>query len=402
MESQEVTLLETAPKKRIPKILLAVVITAVISVFISFLAFYLIFLGNDRYAKLRELDFLVNNYYYGDIDKEKITDSVLKGYVSGLEDRFSSFHNAEETKKRSNTLSGSAEGIGIIVTKHPDTGNIFVNNVYEGAPADKAGIISGDQISAIDSVPVTDTGYTEAVNSIMREIGDTVKLTVLREEKTFEITVEYAEFKAQSVFWQITDNNFGYVEITSFNDETVVQFKNAVNQLTQKNIRGIIFDLRGNGGGTVSSVTEMVDMLCPEGVVMTVKYADGKEEIMAKSDSEEIDLPMAVLTDGATASASELFAASIKDFNKGVTVGEKTFGKGVMQTTYNLLDGSSAVLTVAEFFPHSGESFNKTGITPDIAVELTEEQLKYRHQLSIDADPVVLAAVDYLNNYDKE
>ncbi len=390
-----------ATKKRISKILLAVVITAVISVFISFIAFYMIFLSSNKYISFSELDFLIDSYYYGDVDKEKMNDSALKGYVNGLDDRFSNYYNAQETEKRSDTLSGSAEGIGIIVTRYPDTENIYINNVYEGAPAAKAGLIAGDCIIAIDSVPVSDTGYAQAVGSIIREIGDKVKLTVLRDGKTFDITVEYAEFKAQSVFWQITEDNYGYVEITSFNDETVVQFKNAVNQLTEKKVDGFIFDLRGNGGGTVSSVTEMVDLLCPEGTVMTVKYSDGEEEIMAKSDSEEINLPMTVLTDSLTASASELFAASIKDFKKGVTVGETTFGKGVMQTTYNLTGGSSVVLTVAEFFPHSGNSFNKTGIEPDIKVELNEEQRKYINQLTLSEDPVVLAAIGYLNSYAK-
>lgn len=400
MESNEVSLLVKPRKKRISKILLAVVITAVISVLLSFICFYFIFLGNDRNIKLAELDFIVDKYFYGDVDAQQVNDNLFRGYVEGLGDRFSAFYNREETKKRTDSLSGSAQGIGIIVTQCPDTQYIYVKHVYSGAPAEKAGILEKDLIYEIDSVSVLDTGYIEAVNSIIREKGETVTLSILRGKEKIKVSVEFSEFKAQSVFSKITDHNFGYIEITSFNDETVVQFKNSVNQLTEKGVKGLIFDLRGNGGGTVSSVTDMLDMLCPEGTLMTVRYADGREEIMAKSDKDEINLPMAVLTDGSTASASELFAANIKDFGKGVTIGSKTFGKGVMQTTYNLTDGSSVALTVAEFFAHSGVSFNKVGIVPDIRVELNEEQQKYYHQLSLKEDPVIVAAVDFLNDYE--
>ena len=397
MESNEVTPLVKTRKKRISKILLAVVITAVISVFISFLSFYLIFLGSDRNIKLSELDFIVDNYFYGDVDVQQVNDYLLKGYVEGLGDRFSAYYNKEDTKKRTDSLNGSAQGIGVIISKCPDTNYIYVKHVYSGSPAEKAGILEKDLIYAIDSVSVVESGYAEAVNSIIRETGEMVNLSILRGNEKIDVSVEFSEFKAQSVFWEITEDNIGYMKITSFNNETVVQFKNAINQLTKEGVKGLIFDLRGNGGGTVSSVNDMLDILCPEGTLMTVKYSNGKESVMAKSDKDEINLPMAVLIDGSTASASELFAANIKDFKKGVTVGSKTFGKGVMQTTYNLTDGSSVAITVAEFFSHSGISFNKEGIEPDISVELSETQLKYYHQLSLDEDSVIVAAADYIN-----
>lgn len=384
-------------KRNNKKLLLTAVITAVISVFISFVVFYFVFLGNGRFLKLKQLDFFVNNYFYGDVDETELTDSVIEGYVKGLGDRFAGYYDVESAEKRADSLNGTGSGIGIIVTQHPDTGYIYVKNVYDGCPAAKAGITVGDQITAIDNISVLETGYSEAVDSIIRELGETVELTLLRGDKTLSVTVEYAEFTTQTVFAELLDSGYGYIEITSFNNETTVQFENTINQLAEQGAKALIFDLRGNGGGTVDSVTEMVDFICPEGVIMTVKYSDGSQEVIAESDKEEVDLPMVVLTDSSTASASELFTASVKEFGKGISIGEKTFGKGVMQTTYNLYDGSSVAFTVAEFFPHSGKSFNEVGISPDIQVTITEEQSKYRYLLSKDADPVISAAVEYLN-----
>ncbi len=393
--------IEIKPKNLKIKLLLTAVITAVISVFVTGLGFFFILFQNDKYVKLRELDFFIENNFYGDVDTDKVMDSILSGYVYALDDKYAGYYNAEDAKIRNDDLMGTAKGIGVIVTLHPDTKNIYVKHVYNECPAKTAGIAVGDQITAIDGKLVTDTGYTEAVDSILREIGETVRLTMLRGEEAFDVTVEYSSFTSQSVFPKMLDSNIGYIEITSFNAETVAQFENAVNKLENDGAIGLVFDLRGNGGGTVDSVTEMVDFLVPEGVVMTAKYASGKEETVAKSDKDEIDLPMVVLTDRSTASASELFTASIKEFGKGISVGTTTYGKGVMQSTYSLSDGSNVVFTVAEFYPHSGKSFNEKGISPDVEVKLNEEQAKYFHQLDEKDDPVIVAAVEHLVSYEK-
>lgn len=379
------------------KILLTAVITAVISVFISFLAFYLIFLSDGRYLKLKQLDFFVNNYYYGEIDSTKINDMLIRGYVSGLDDKYARYFSVEETEERTNDLEGKGQGIGIIVIRYPDSENIYVKNVYDNGPAFNAGIKSGDQIIAVDGASVEQLTYAKALETMMKPVGATMKLTILRDAQTFDVSVTCSAFAAQSVFAKKI-NDYGYVQITSFNSETVLQFENAVNKLVSDGAKALIFDLRSNGGGTVDSVCEMVDFLCPEGDIMTVKYADGKTEVLGESDKEETELSMVVLTDGDTASAAELFTASVKDFGKGVSVGSTTFGKGVMQTTYVFTDGSSVAFTVAEFFPHSGKSFNEKGIEPDVEYTLTEEQLKYIYVTPPEEDPMVSAAVEYLKN----
>lgn len=389
--------LKNETNKQNKKILLTAVITAVITLFISFIIFYFLFFLDGRYLKLKQLDYLVENYFYGEIDTNKINDLIVRGYVTGLDDKYANYYSLEDTEQRNNNLSGKGQGIGIIVIKHPDSENIYVKNVYEKGPAFEAGIRAGDCIVAVDGKKVADMGYSAAVDFILRDIGEKMTLDISREDKIFKAEVTCTEFSAQTVFSKLINGKYGYIEITAFNGETAPQFENAVNQLEASGAKALIFDLRGNGGGTVDAVCEMVDFICPEGTIMTVKYSNGKTEIIGRSDKEEINLPMVVLTDGATASASELFTASVKDFGKGISVGSKTYGKGVMQTTYHFTDGSSVAFTVAEFLPHSEKSFNLLGIEPDIAVTLTEEEIKYQHIIAEEKDSVILAAIGYLD-----
>ena len=404
MEEQEAIreeIPEKKPKNGKKKLIFTVVLTAVITAFItfSFCKSYF-YIEPTVNTKLTELRNIVDRYYYGEPDPEMIEKAMLEGYVYGLGDKYSYYFDISDSDKRSEDLKGITTGIGLIVVQHPETKNIYVKNVYDNAPANKAGLRVGDQIAAVDSKPVSELGFAESVNSISREIGKTVDLTVIRGDKTLNITVTYSEFVSQTVFYRLLENGLGYVEITSFNGETPSQFKSAVNDLVEKGATALIFDVRGNGGGTVDSVTEMVDFLCPEGTVMTAKYGDGTVETVATSDASEIDLPMVVLTDEATASAAELFTASIKEFGKGVSVGAKTYGKGVMQGTYYLSDGSSVVITIAEFFVHNDVSFNEKGIEPEVSVTLTEEQRIYRYIRPLTEDPVLIAAIAKLGESD--
>lgn len=379
------------------KTLLTAVITAVISVFISFIAFYLIFLSGGRYLKLKQLDFLVENFFYGEIDTSEINDMIIRGYVAGLNDKYARYYTVEETNARADDLDGKGQGIGVIISKHPDNENIFIKNVYEGAPADKAGIKEGDQIIAIDGVTTEELTYSGAVDAMLKPIGEKIKATVLRDGQTFDVEITCSAFAAQTVFPKVIED-YGYIKITAFNAGTPQQFEKAVNQLTLDGVKALIFDLRSNGGGTVDDVCKMIDFLCPYGDIMSVKYANGNTRVTEISDKGEINLPMVVLTNGSTASAAEMFTASIKDFGKGISMGEKTYGKGVMQRTYKFTDGSSVVFTIAEIFSHSGSSFNGKGIEPDVKINLTEEQIRFNYTASAEQDLYVQAALEYLKN----
>ena len=348
------------------------------------------------FIKLQQLKSLAETNYYGELDEDALDKSIFSGFVNGLGDRFAGYYDADQTNARSDSMNGKAQGLGMIVVKDVDSQGIYIKHVYDHSPAKENGLMPGDIITAVDSVDNNDVGYEKALNSIVRDIDKKVILTVNRDTKTFDVELTFSQFESQTVFCEMLDTDIGYVIITSFNSGTVAQFQNGVNTLITQGAKSLIFDLRQNGGGTVDSVCEMVDFLCGEGDIMTVEYADGSRKVIAHSDKEEINLPMVCLTDGNTASAAELFTASIIDFDKGISVGSRTFGKGVMQSTFPLFDKSSVVFTVAEFFPHSGKSFNEKGINPQIKVELTEEQSKYIHTLSPQDDPVISAAKEHL------
>lgn len=385
---------ESKKSKRISVIACAV--TAVVSIVLTLTICLSIVFGIPGFANLLCLNSLVDMYHLGDFNEDEVEEGILSGYLSGLGDKYAYYYNQEGTAERSDSLMGIGSGLGITVIKHPDTQAIYVLHIYEDSPAEAAGIQKGDIITAIDGVTVSSVGYNEAVNSIAREIGENVSLSLLRGESELVINVITSDITIQTVFYKKI-SNYGYIEITSFNSETVKQFENAVIALTEAGVEGLVFDLRGNGGGTVDSVGKILDILVPEGDVMYVRYKDGAESVMLSSDSEHIELPMAVLTDGNTASASELFAATIRDFGKGVLVGTTTYGKGVMQNTYSLLDGTSAVFTVAEFLPHSKVSFKAEGLVPDIEVVLSDEELKYRYLNPIESDRVIISAIEWLD-----
>ena len=381
-------------KKRTQKnALYTIVITAAITFILTAGLFSLLFL-DVTVIKLKLLDYYVSNYYLGEVDGKETEDYVMSGYIASLNDKYASFFSTDEAEDRNNRLLGVENGLGITVFSHPDNNTICIKSVASGSSADKAGLLKYDEILEVDGQNITGINFNDAVDLIKREVGKTVNLRIVRNNEQIDITAQYSNYTTQSVYYH-TIEDFGYVEIYSFNSQTVPQFQTAVENLVALGVKGLIFDVRGNGGGTVDSVKEIVDYLVPEGVIMTSVYKNGKTEELY-SDANEIDLPMAVLTDKASASAAELFSASIRDFNKGVLIGTTTYGKAVMQGTFSFPDKSSAVFTIAEFYTHSGETYNEKGLEPDIKVELNDWQKKYFNLLDDNEDPVKVAAVEYL------
>lgn len=371
-----------------------IILTAVTTFILTVALFCLLFL-DSKVIKLKLLDYYVSNYYIGEVDSKETENLVMSGYMASLNDKYAAFFATEAAQNRNNRLLGVENGLGITIFLHPDNNTICIKSVSSGSSADKAGLLKGDEILEVDGQNVTEMNYNDAVNLIKRELGKNVDLKINRNNTIMDITAEYSNYTTQSVYYH-TIEDFGYVEIYSFNSQTVPQFKTAVENLVSSGVKGLIFDVRGNGGGTVDSVKEIVDYLVPEGVIMTSVYKNGRTEELY-SDANEIDLPMAVLTDKASASAAELFSASIRDFNKGALIGTTTYGKAVMQGTYSFPDKSSAVFTIAEFYTHSGGTYNQKGLEPDIKVELNDQQIKYFNLLADDEDPVKVAAVEYLN-----
>jgi len=348
------------------------------------------------YIKLAEIDFLVDRYYYGNVDDGVLGDGACAGFVSALGDKYAQYLPAQAAKENFDSLEGSFTGIGVTVCLHPENHTMYVVNVSKDGPAYNAGIRAGDEITSIDGTVIDKQNYVQSVGSLSRQIGDIIKVSFVRDGKAnkTEITVNY--FELQSVFYRKI-GEYGYIQITQFNDSSVNQFKIALDSLTESGVKGLIFDLIDNGGGTVNSASEILDMLLPEGDIISIRYGDGSEEVLHTSDSNEINLPMAVLTNGNTASAAELFAISIRDYNKGILIGQNTYGKGVMQTTYSLDDGSSVKFTVGQFFSKSKTDFSDGGIIPDVMFELNEHERTHYYLLTDQDNPYIKKAVEWFN-----
>lgn len=389
---------KSKPKKGIPVWVLisAIFLTIVLSVS-TVLGLLYFGKAGKIILKLKEVDYLVNKEFTGEIDYEKLDETVLSGYINGLNDKFSFYVNKENAESVDNSFKGNAVGIGITFFYNKDEECFQVFRVNIGSPAESAGIAVGDKIVSVDGKTIKELGYDNAVAAFKKEIGETSVCEILRNGKKMNLTITHKEFVEQSVYYHITDNNFGYMLFTDFNKATVNQFENGIKDLTDNNVKGLIFDLRGNGGGTVDSVCKILDTLVGKCDLITVKYGNGEKKVLHKSDASEINLPMCVLVDDGTASAAELFAATIRDVKNGKLIGKTTYGKGIMQRTFHLSDGSYVRFTVADFYPAGGESFNKIGLEPDFEVEFTEEETKNKYVLG-DKDPFIQKVMEVLGN----
>ena len=356
---------------------------------------YSYFIPQSTSQKLDQINALVREYYSGEIDDKVLNDTLASAYIYAINDKYGFYRNSEDTAVVEDSFEGNTSGIGVTVYNDEENNALAIFRVDNGSPAHKAGIKIGDKIIAVDDKSIAEVGYSEGVDLIKRELGKTAKITIMRSGEKLDFNVKYEEYVRQSVYYNIIQN-YAYVCITAFNEATVSQFKQTYDLITKDNVKGIIFDLRGNGGGTVDSVCEILDILVGECDLITIKYADGTVEVSHKSDAKKCDLPMAVLTNKSTASASELFSANLRDMEKSLLIGNNTYGKGVVQRTYFLSDGSCVRFTVGEFLPAGGKGFNAEGLKPDFEVEFTEEQAKNPYILGED-DPYIKKAIEELN-----
>ncbi|MBR3631238.1 MAG: S41 family peptidase, partial [Oscillospiraceae bacterium] len=340
------------------------------------------------------LDAVVREKFYTkDIDEEQLMDGILKGYVAGLGDPYSKYLSAQEYEALMTKEAGQSSGIGISVILDED-GNILIKKVEDDAPAQEAGLEPGDVITAVNGESVKEVGYEVAVENIRGEEGTDVQLTFLRNGLERKINVTRRSYDVSTVSYQMLDGQIGYIRITNFRDNTPEQFQEALDSLLGSGARYLLFDVRGNGGGLLKALEKMLDPLLPEGVIATATYQDGKTETVVYSDAAEIDLPMAVLVNGGTASAAELFSASLRDFGKARLVGTNTYGKGVMQVSSRLEDGGGLTLTVATYQTTLSDCYQGVGLKPDVEVEAGEEADP--DAVDRETDPQLAAAIDML------
>lgn len=348
-------------------------------------------------AKLTYLTSLINYYFYEDVDKEQLQTGLYKGLLESLDDPYSTYYTAEEYQEMMIDTTGNYAGIGAMLTQRTDTKQVYVVKVYEGSPAQKAGLVAGDELIAADGNLAQEMDLEQFVQHIRGEENSTVKLVFLRGGEQREVQVTRADVEIPSVSYQMLSQNIGYIEISSFASNTQEQFEQALAELKKRGMEAVVFDLRYNGGGLVDSVTAILDDLLPEGTTVYMEDKHGKKTVYSSDDEKKETMPMAVLTSEHTASAAEIFAGAIRDFNRGTLIGTKTFGKGIVQTTIPLPDGSAVKLTMASYYTPSGECIHEKGIEPDIELEYqflgTQEQ-----QYDVTLDNQIQKAVEVLTS----
>ncbi|MBQ8514566.1 MAG: S41 family peptidase [Ruminococcus sp.] len=322
-------------------------------------------------ARMAELEDYVEENFYQDVDEEAAMDGALKGYVAGLNDPYSSYLTEDEYSDWQVKESGTTVGIGVTVQAIDEDGLLIIE-VNPGSPAEQYGLLPEDLIVAVDGQRVSELGYEESVAAVKGQIGTEVVLTVERDGEELDISVVRDEVVTITAFGQMLEENVGYIRISAFRANTDEQFTETLETLLEQGAESLIFDVRNNGGGLLSSLEDTLDPLLPEGVIAIANYGNGTERTIVESDAEELDLPMAVLVNENTASAAELFAASLRDFDKAFLVGTTTFGKGVMQDTRKV-SGGAVTLTVATYQTVKGECYHGVGLTPDEVVALGED-----------------------------
>ncbi|MBR2477200.1 MAG: S41 family peptidase [Clostridia bacterium] len=347
--------------------------------------------------KLEQVQALVDEYFIYDYDKDKLIEAAAAGYADALNDPYTEYLDKEEMAAMQESYSGDYVGIGVEVFIDDDE-LITVISPFEGSPAAKADIRPGDKIVGVEGTNVNVYNYNEAISMIKGEAGKSVKLTIKRGEAVFDVTVERQPIVAATVKYEMLEGNIGYIHMSQFGEHTPEEFKNAIETLKEQGATSLIVDLRNNPGGMLETLVEVADYVLPEGDIITVRDKQGKEE-RHKSDAQYEDMPMCVLINRNSASASEAFAGAIADHGRGTLIGEKSFGKGVVQTVFELGDGTALKLTVAKYYTPNDVCIDQIGITPHIEVALDEEmQNMIVSNIPYEKDYQLQKAVEVLKN----
>ncbi|MDL2273273.1 S41 family peptidase [Oscillospiraceae bacterium OttesenSCG-928-G22] len=341
----------------------------------------------------------IQTHYVGEWEFDELIDGALRGMVAATGDRWSHYLNAEEYAAYKLSSANEAVGIGVSVHTDAETGVITITRVHPNSPADEAGLERFDIIAAVDGVTVTDVTPDEAYGLIRGAEGTTVTLKILRYETGAEETIQFVRrnYTMNAVTSEIVGDGIGYVKIENFDAHVNINFRDAVNGLMKAGVKGIVFDVRNNPGGSKNVMVAMLDMLCPEGILFISRDNTGAEEV-DRSDANEIDLPMVVITNESSISAAEFFAAALKEFGKAKIVGTPTNGKGYSQVSVPLDDGSGLILSTNEYFTPKGNSLIGVGLTPDHTVTLSEEKQRRFALLSHEEDDQFAEALSVMDD----
>lgn len=326
--------------------------------------------------KVSELKELIDQNYMGDVDEKQLEEGIYKGFISGLDDPYSVYYDEEETKSLYETTEGEYQGIGAVLSQNMNTGIITLVQIYDDSPAMKAGLKDNDILYKVNGEEVTGVELTEVVSHIKGEKGTTVEMTVLRGADNEEVTVTATRdtVEAQTVKYRMMDGQIGYVSVSEFDSVTYDQYQKALKDLEGRGMKGLVVDLRNNPGGNLNTVCDMLDLMLPKGLIVYTEDKDGNRQEASSDDENQFTLPLAVLVNGNSASASEIYAGAIQDYGIGDIVGTQTYGKGVVQQIFDLKDDTCVKLTIAKYFTPKGRSINGKGITPDVEVEYEADE----------------------------
>lgn len=354
----------------------------------------------SAFSKINSIDAITRKYYVGEINENDLENGLISGYLLGLGDKYATYMDAEEFTKYTSQNNGKQVGIGITVIYDSTMRGMYVTSVTEDSPAMTAGLSAGDIITEVDGQSVAERGYYNTISYIGQGAeGDAVSLTVdkgpdYHQQRTY--VIQRSVIKTYTVNYEMYNDKVGYIEITGFNKVTPSEFKTAVEALISKGAEAFIFDVRNNGGGDLEGIKGVLDYLLPEGPILRVISKNGNEKVHT-SDAECIDMPMVVLTNGNTASAAELFASALRDYEKAKLVGTKTYGKGTMQTITRLTDGSALSISTEMYNPPYSDNYEGKGLIPDVEIDLTQEQYEKFYLMTLTEDPQITAAYNTLD-----
>lgn len=335
-------------------------------------------LSNDeyrRYKKLIQLDNAIRKDFYKNVNEEKFDEQLYKSLFESTGDEYSNYFTKDEMHSLLEMTSGKYEGVGLVVSPDKESGYIKIEQLIEGGSAKDAGVKAGDFIIKVNGKDYTYKTMDLAVKNMRGKEGTKVKITLLRGDKTIEKTLERRELVLESVKSRELESNLGYIQITEFDENTDKEFDKALDKLEKKKIKGLVIDVRDNGGGYLDVVQNISDRLLGDAVIVYTKDNKGKKVYYKSSDKEKVNIPIVILTNKNSASASEILTGAILDNKAGISVGTVTFGKGLVQTVIQLRDGSGYKLTTSQYFTPNGDYINKKGIKPTIKVDKTEDQL---------------------------
>lgn len=349
--------------------------------------------------KEEEIYNTIDDYYLNGIDNDKMKDGIYKGMVDSLGDPYTVYYNSEEYKQFTSSSSGTYSGIGVAVSQNVTTGAITIVKTFKKGSSEKEGMKPGDVIYKVEGKKIEGLELSKVVSMIKGEEGTFVKVTVLRDGKEIEFNLERKKLEVDTVNYRMEERSgkkIGYISVSEFDEVTASQFKNAISELNKEGMEGLVIDLRDNPGGLLDVTCEMLDRMIKKGLLVYTVDKNGKRVDEDATDSDSFDKPVAILVNGNSASASEVFSGAMKDYKAATLVGTKTFGKGIVQSIVPFGDGTAMKVTVSKYYTPNGVNIHGTGIEPDVVVELSKDATKngkydrkYDNQLDKALDVVV-------------